>query len=425
MNDQSWQSRQALWIGAFIAVASAGLLVRLALFDLSNADLQQHFLVWLERIRTLGFWRAVSEPFSAYGYTPLYSYGLGITNALWGPHADGVWVIKSMSAVFDYAVAALMATLAWWRWRTPLASLLGFAATLFAPTVLLNGAAWGQSDIVYTGMLLAMVCAVIDRRPTLALLCFALALATKAQAVFLAPFVLLLLLRKELSWRGVVAIPLVYPALAVPVVLAGRRWPEVASIYATQASTQNALALGAPNLHFFLERWSGSWTSTVAAGAIGVAALATAVFALSGRRIPGSRLPPQTVLLAALVSATMLPHVLPHMHERYFMPAEVLAIAWAIWQPGAAWVAAALQVISMISYAPFLLAPVLGGSAPASIATMGFASSMQALTALLALGSVAHIALLGWLVNRWGSELARAGARREAAGGVRAAPMQS
>src|SRR5262245_10668485 len=97
------------WVAAFAAVAAAALLARLALFDASNPDLEDHYLVWLERMRQLGFWRAVAEPFSALGYTPLYSYAIGTANVLWGAQANPIWVIKSVSVLFDFAGAGLMA----------------------------------------------------------------------------------------------------------------------------------------------------------------------------------------------------------------------------------------------------------------------------------------------------------------------------
>ena len=399
------RSTRAAWLVAFVAVAAAGLFARLTLFDLSNPDLEDHFLVWLEHMRTLGFWQAVSEPFSAYGYTPLYSYCLGLANALAGQQASGLWVIKSISILFDLITAGLMAGLAWRRWRTVTAAALAFGAVWFAPTVLLNGAAWGQFDVGYACWLLAMVMAIVHRRPLLAMACFGLALAVKAQAVFLGPFVLMLLMRRELPWRAMVIVPAVYAALALPVVLAGRSWWEVASIYATQAGTQHALAYGIPNLHFFLARWIGTWTPAIAGIAVGVATLASAAFAFSGRWIVDHPLRPQTVLLAAVLSAMLVPHLLPHMHERYFMPAEILAIAWAVWQPRVAPLAIALQATSLIAYAPFLLAPALQAPVPPLLAFVGFTNNMQVLTGLLALASLVHLGLLAWLLARWAREI--------------------
>lgn len=390
------------WTVAFSAVVVCALLTRVALFDADNADLRDHFLVWLERIQRLGFWTAVAEPFSAHGYTPLYGYLLGLSNALWGAAIDGRWIVKSVSMPFDFVAASLMAWLAHRHWRTMEAAATAFAAVLFAPSVLLNSAAWGQSDLIYGSALLAAVSAVSATRPLLAMLCFGLALAGKAQALWLAPFALLLLWRGDLPWRAVLIVPLVYALLALPVVLAGRDALEVAMIYATQASTQHALSLGAPNIHFFLARWAAPWAGAIAPLSALMAVAFGLAFAWSGRRLPPGPMPTETLLLAALLSAMWMPQLLPHMHERYFLPAELLAIALALvnarWWP----LAATLQIIALVSYSPFLLGASLAPE-PVSgwLARLGFTNSMQPLTGLLALASLVNLALALWLLRAW------------------------
>jgi hypothetical protein len=216
-------------------------------------------------------------------------------------------------------------------------------------------------------------------------------------------------------------VPAVYAALAAPVVAVGRHWPEVLSIYATQAATQHDLGYGMPNLHFFLGRWSGSWTPAIAALATGIAAVAGAAFAWSGRRIPGTPLQAQVVLFAALVSAMLVPHLLPHMHERYFMTAELLAVAVALWQPRWLPLAAAMQAITLVAYAPFLLSPSLRGPVPPALTWLGITDNMQVLTGLLAVASLAHIALLGWLLAHWARHTRAASAPDEDPGAWRPA----
>lgn len=66
------------------------------------------------------------------------------------------------------------------RWPAGWQPVAAFAAMLFAPTVFLNGAHWGQSDIIYATFRLVKS----DLR---ARVCFGNALAIKLQAVWLAP----------------------------------------------------------------------------------------------------------------------------------------------------------------------------------------------------------------------------------------------
>jgi Gpi18-like mannosyltransferase len=61
------------------------------------------------------------------------------------------------------------------------------------------------------------------------------------------------------------------------------------------------------------------------------------------------------ILESALLSTLLLPFLLPRMHERYFYPADILSIAYAFYRPRHFWVPIAIELISLFSYAPYLL----------------------------------------------------------------------
>lgn len=63
---------------------------------------------------------------------------------------------------------------------------------------------------------------------------------------------------------------------------------------------------------------------------------------------------PNTLVLAALVSVALTPFLLPKMHDRYFYPADVFSLIAAFFIPGIWFVPIAYQVISLLSYLPFL-----------------------------------------------------------------------
>jgi hypothetical protein len=63
---------------------------------------------------------------------------------------------------------------------------------------------------------------------------------------------------------------------------------------------------------------------------------------------------PHAFLLIAALSAALLPFVLPKTHERFFFPAELLALALAFARPRY-WSAAALfQIGGLLAYTDFL-----------------------------------------------------------------------
>lgn len=389
---------------ALIVIAVAALVLRLTVLDRTNLDLVDHFLPWLEQIRTEGFWKAVSKPFSQYGYTPFYSYALGLANALLPAGTDGKTVIKSVSILFDFIAAGLVFSIVRLRWQGGWQPVATFAAVLFAPTVFLNGAYWGQSDIIYTSFLLACIYLLLVKSDLWAMVCFGVALAIKLQAAWLGPFILMMMLRGRIRWWLVVIPPLAYLALALPAMLAGRSLIEVATIYLTQAGTQSVLTMAAANLHFFPQYFllhMGWWPEAIpviAKAAIVFTGLLGLLFAWKASR---GRLEPEALLIAALVSVLILPQFLPHMHNRYFFPADILTILLVAWRP-AYWPAALLmQFNSFVTYISFLWhVPLLANPVPSWLTPFGFTNNLQWVTGLEALAGIFNFMLLVWFWRR-------------------------
>lgn len=78
-------------------------------------------------------------------------------------------------------------------------TLIAAAVYIFHPAVLFETAVWGQTDSIHTFFLVAAFAAIFWRHWILTGFFFALAVLTKAQAVILAPFFLLLCIR---DWRA-------------------------------------------------------------------------------------------------------------------------------------------------------------------------------------------------------------------------------
>lgn len=386
---------------ALLLIGIAALVLRLVLLDRTNLDLVDHFLPWIEDMHTKGFWDAVAHPFSKYGYTPFYSYAIGLADAVLPAGADPKAVIKSVSIVFDFIAAGLVFSLVRLRWNDPRYGLAAFTAVLFAPTVVLNGAYWGQSDIIYTSFLLASIYALLVRAPVWGMVWFGMALAIKLQAVWLGPFILMMVLRGRIRWWLLALVPAVYLILALPTLLAGRSLIEVATIYLTQASTQSMLTYSAANLHFFPHYFFmhlGWWPESIPVIAkLGMAltAILGLVFAWKASR---GKLEPEALLLAALVSALIAPQFLPHMHNRYFFAADVLAIVLALWRLAVYWPAALLmQASSFVTYISFLWgARLMAEPVPGWLAAFGFSNNLQPVTGFEALAGIANFSLLVW-----------------------------
>lgn len=60
------------------------------------------------------------------------------------------------------------------------------------------------------------------------------------------------------------------------------------------------------------------------------------------------------IIKLATVSAILTPFVLPHMHERYFFPADVLSIIYAFYFPGFFFIPILVISASFFSYLPVI-----------------------------------------------------------------------
>jgi Gpi18-like mannosyltransferase len=229
--------------------------------------------------------------------------------------------------------------------------LLASGLVLLGPTVVVNSALWGQVDAAWVAPLLAALTCVLTRRPWLGMALLGLALALKLQSVFLVPAFAVLVLTRQLPLRALVAAPAAYLLAFVPAVLAGRSPDIVWSIYAGQAGTYPAMTLNAPNLWQLLpdrpELFATPATLVTATLVLALVAL------LSSRPEP---LQAEGVLRIALVFALLCPYLLPHMHERYFFAADVLAVLYAVVRPARWWLPLLVVSASLLSYVPYLYA---------------------------------------------------------------------
>jgi Gpi18-like mannosyltransferase len=384
-----------------LLVTIAALALRIALLDHSTWDLVGFSIPVLDRIRAEGFWAAISRRFSADEYAPFYSYAIALANAILPTGTDGKTVVKSVSIFFDFVAAITMFALARLRWQKPHRAVGAYAALLFAPTVVLNGAYWGQSDIVYTAFLLACFYFALKHAPVRAIVCFGLACAFKPQGAWLGPFVLMLVLRRRIQWWQLLLVPGIYVGMALPALSAGRPWVELATIYLNSASTLPSSLNGhTANLYLFVDYFFGRlrlWPEGIPLIAkLGLLVLTPAMASLfAWQASRGLRSDSESMVMAAVVSVLILPQCLPHMHERYFFPADVFALLLAVWNPGYWWVAVLMQFNSFVTYIHFLWGrQLMAQPVGVWLAKLAFTNNLQPVTGLVAVASIGNAVLL-------------------------------
>jgi Gpi18-like mannosyltransferase len=197
-------------------------------------------------------------------------------------------------------------------------------ALLVLPTVVLNGPLLGQCDALWSGACIFAIAMMIRDRTAASLAWCGVAIAFKAQSVFIAPFILgAVVKRRAPLWQW--AIPgLVYAAMMIPAWLAG--WPaaDLFTVYLRQAGEYD-----------FSGRLATPWvwvgvTIHDAASNFYFIGYSAAVAAAAGIAYLSYRAKREAMLPVALLSAIAVPFILPRMHERYFFLADVLSLALAL-----------------------------------------------------------------------------------------------
>lgn len=329
----------------WIVGLTLSLLARYLVSGVVSQDFTEYTRQWYGVLQTEGF-AAFGREFS--DYTPPYLYVLYLL-ATFLPGLGALAATKAPGCLGDY-VAGWMAYRLVSRVRpaTPWPALAFFAVVL-APTVVVNSAAWGQSDSIYTAALLATLDLVLRRRPASAMLAWGVGLAFKLQAVFFFPFVLALLLRRRVRVWQLGLVPIPYLIGIVPAWVAGRPLDALLLIYHRQAAWDTALVVDAPNPYLWAP---SSWADVALPLGIAIAAALAVAFAWRASRLD---LDDEQLVITALGSVTLLPFVLPHMHERYFYPADVFSIVVAFITPGFWWMPFVAGGTSLLAYWRYLL----------------------------------------------------------------------
>jgi Gpi18-like mannosyltransferase len=334
------------WLWGAIA---ASLVLRLGLFDFESIDYRAFLGRWYDFFVGHGRWQGLGQvTVQVADYPPLYLQLLSLSTLLPLPK---LYAIKLLSVACDYLAA-------WYVWRLAKSvrqdgggSAWAPTMFLFLPTVVMNGALWGQCDAMYTTGLLASLFYLVRNRPLAALAAFGVSCSLKPQAIFWCPLLAGLLASGRLPWRLLWVAPAVYAACGLPSIVAGRPVFHVLGHW-TMVRNLPGLTLGAPNWYQWLS--VGDSRPLWAAGVL-LTIGATALYALWMRKGPrAGQSPSHWLVHAAVVSVLYPPFLLPGMHERYFFPADVLALVYAAAVPRGWVVVALMQFASAFSYFPFL-----------------------------------------------------------------------
>ena len=346
-----WENIKNLdWeIIAYLILATIlAFLVRLSLLDYKSADYETYTKVWYNAIQTMGI-SALGGDFS--NYNPPYLYLLYLV-ARFLPELVDVVAIKIPSFIADFVCAGFIYKIVSLKSGNRYGALFAYCATLISLPVILNSSFWGQADSIYTAGLIASLYLLMIKRNWLSFIAFGIAFAFKLQSIFFLPFLIALWLRKEISWKYFLAIPIVYFISILPAWMIGRPITSLISIYFSQAGEYNKLTSHAPNLYAWFPPGKDIFQMFLPAG-IALAITIILIFILIIKKSK-STLSPIHYLEIAFFSVLIVPFFLPKMHQRYFFPADIFSIAFGFYFPSYFYVPVIVNLVSFFSYQYFL-----------------------------------------------------------------------
>lgn len=310
------------WLCAAALLALAFSLRFLAL-DHETLDYQNFLTRWVDFFRQYGGFSALKHRVGNYNLPYLYF----LAAFSYTDYSD-LYLIKFLSIAFDVLLAWGGLRLVSLFTDKTAVRLAAFCGILLLPTVVLNGAYWGQCDGVYVALAIWALWAALSDRPKLSLVFMALSFSFKLQAIFFMPVFFVLFFTGRIRWRDMWIFPATYVAAVLPAVLAGYPFMDTITLYFDQAgSIGSGLNYNSPSLYAFYKGGGDE----MKLGRLGIAAAFSFCCVLLWWLCTQKKRLNNRVLFAAFtLTVICIPLFLPHMHDRYFYGADILSFLLAL-----------------------------------------------------------------------------------------------
>ena len=333
-----------------ISMVALAFVLRYICLPYETKDYQDWISVWLAALRSKGPWTALGGEIWSCNYNPPYLYFLAL---ICKSEIFELLLVKLFSILFDVLMAWLVLRLVGLFSSSPTRKLAAFLGTLWLPTVYLNGAFWGQCDVIYAFFaVLSLYCA-LSGRPGWSVAAIAVSISFKLQGIFLLPMFGVFLLTGKVKIRHLFLFPAAYIATLLPAVLAGRNlWELLTLYYNNTSSIGSGLNYNSSSLYALIDFSSLPEEAAARIGILLAFFLCAAIYVWVFIRRDSVD---QRVLLGmSLLFCLGVPYLLPHMHDRYFFVADVLTLALAVIVPGLGIVPLLVSFGSFLGYYAYL-----------------------------------------------------------------------
>lgn len=338
------------WLWLYAAATVLSMIARFTLRGVISGDMFIFLRPWAEIMKENGGIHGLGQQLGNYGV--LYQTIIALMTYLPIQHE---YAYKIFSMVFDFALAAAASAMVREFSGSRLKAFLTYTLLVMLPSVMLNSAAWGQCDSVFTFFCVLCFWLLLREKPFWAFVSWGIAFAFKLQAIFLAPFIVFYYLRaRNFSLVNLLLIPLTMILSSLGGILQGRSVLAPFQIYLEQAGTYPSISLNYPSFWTMLvtndvEDYYRELSGYCIAFALAVL-LAELVLLLRRKE----RYSKTGYLFAAFLMTYSCVLFLPAMHERYSYPYLIFGLMLAVLEPGTAVSFALLVMLDLQTYGVYL-----------------------------------------------------------------------
>lgn len=316
----------------FFVLTGFALVMRYALRNVVAGDYKMFFEPWVATLREAGGGiKGLAAEFEYVDYTTPYLTILSFISIC--PFLNTLLLMKLVSIFFDFVAAFAIMAIVYHQTKNTTKAILGYGVLLLAPTILTNGAMWAQCDIIFTSFILWSLYFMLKDRPAMSMAFYGISFAFKLQTLFLAPLYLILWMKGKIKLKHFLFLPLMYVVGMIPALIAGKSFWELISVYFFQANGAMdiyALSHKFPNIYqligtdTFLFEYAdaGIWVT------LGALMIFLYYFARKKYIFDGALM----LRMGMLLTMTVV-FFLPHMHERYAVLVDVMAIIYMFIEP--------------------------------------------------------------------------------------------
>lgn len=308
-----------------LGVSFAGFVMRYSMKGFAGADYNLFIEPWMEKIQELGGLRSLGVEVG--NYPPLYMYVFTLLSYLPCSYLTSV---KVFFCLCDYVLAFACALLVYEGRKRKTLALAMYGIILLLPTVAVDSGLWAQVDSSYAAPLILSMYFLAKDKPVKSFLFYGLSFALKLQCLFLLPlYIVLWVKKKNMKLWHFLLIPVTYFVTVIPAWIAGRNLKDLLFIYFNHyGEYTEILSMNRPNAYFLtvvdmLQEYiggAGVWFT--------LGLLILLMFYMAAKKITPDV---EFMIHAGLLILMVVTFFLPYMHERYGYVADLLAVAYGLY----------------------------------------------------------------------------------------------